>query len=1214
MKSKDKSSNESEEMHNLSPELVAIAGRPDTVIFVGSGVSVWAGLPSWRQLIENLTARMEDLNLPTDLIRRELNNNDLLQAASYGLDKLTQQQRSDFLRHSCAVGDAQPADIHSILMSWENNCYITTNYDTLLETAIRQQRPGSAFEVVTPSQEWEVASLQQARASNFVFKPHGDIGDTAKIVITREEYSILKNERKNVFSTYRMLLTSRPVIYIGFGLRDPDFLLLKESIASDFGGSPQDHYAIMPDVSGDEAEYWRRNYGIHIVSYATDAEAKGPLGQHEPLLELLAEVGAQLKANRPLPTPTLEVSSAKETLALARHARRLRTKYIPGASQNVGEVLPVKLVVERSVNTSPSIWWLERSVASSALSEFSGKCVVDGAPGAGKTFVLESALRARAEKLEDLCLDPNSDLSSLRVPVYAALSQYSGNILDTLESSLPSDLSFKELHSAGRLVIFMDAFNEIPSHFLESGRAAEDIANLLESSGENTIVITTRFGSEIESLNLPVVHLDKIDRDYVVNSLAENSMGSPSFSDTLISVFQRPLFFQQYRAGVIMPAGITNVHDVYSQLIAYYTQKASEELGIDVPLDQALSFVGFQMVDAGDLSLGVTDLHSQLRRSLPTGLNPGVLISWLLKQDLLIPLPNKRVMFSHHSFPEYFAAYRLATIYASDASAPEACFGKKRWDQAVLLTLGFLSHDNAQSLLERIFEVDAQMGMRSLNYVETNSSGWMNYGLQIVHNHHEAHRDSRWSLSLDFELRQLVLDVTALPALWALTEQGDSLGGVAAAKIWSIGSSSDRETLVKHISERDDYNYLNRFAENIVDSLSEDDALVFLIEANNIDASPDVFSDDMDTYAAARSAVGTLLSGTAFEKILGILAQLPSPSPILEQIVLQKCYDDYSSPALSYTINAVSRDVPGAIFSLHMQLMYAELESDLISQITDPEVLSRVFTELEANEWAVKLVQQIAALDPLFSSRIHDIPRNRDPITDVIWLYLLGDHSGFMNGVSQLLDNQFQWTPQARSLMAALDVDWIGNEAILAKLFFCEDIELSFSVAQTISRHTQIETSTHQRQPVSNIVPFIERMTPHLINPRKGAQEALWLTAFLIDEDALKELSQLVSKGSVPQRRVVAHGILSQVPGFSLDELPSETIEWMVNDLGQWIPGWHLSNLLGSGNETLISDKLLPLLLDDIDLAAREELLDILKVAGARHGRRYVDESGGLLI
>lgn len=1210
-------------MTTPSPELLDIAGRPDTVIFVGSGVSAWSGLPSWRQLIERLIDRLENIQKSSHLVRRELENNDLLQAASYGMDKLTQQQRGEFLREICSTGQAEPSDIHAILMSWGNSCYITTNYDKLLEDSIRQHRPGETFEVVTPAQDWEVASLQQARASRFVFKPHGDIGDAARIVVTREDYSILRNQRTNVFSAYRMLLTSRPVIYVGFGLRDPDFLLLKESIATDFGGSPQDHYAIMPDVTEEEVEYWRRNYGIHIISYETLSNTQNSADRHKPLLDLLANVGSRLKdvRNHPAPSNTSMTSPANETLALARHARRLRTQYAQGSSGDIKEILPISLVVDTNTNVPSSVRKLARSAAPSALTDFTGKCIVDGAPGAGKTFALRSALRARAETLEDLCLDPQADFASVQIPIYAALSRYNGDISDMLDNDLPGDLSFKELREAGRLAIFLDAFNEIPSQYLESGRASEDIGDLVDAAGENTVVITTRFGNDLASLGLPSVHLDAISRSYVMESLSSDSTSTGSLSDAVIAVFQRPLFFQQYRAGVIVPAQITNVHDVYSQLMGHYSLKASRELGVELSLDKALSFVGYQMVDAGDLTLGIADLHAQLRRALPGGFAPSDLVSWLLKQELLIALPNKRVIFSHHSFPEYFAAYRLSVMFSSDSTAPEACFGKKRWDQAVLLTMGFLPFVQAQTLLKRIFEVDAQVGMRSLNYVETNRADWANYALDIIYFRQEVHDSSSWDVSLDFEFAQLALDASALPSLWKLAEQGGSLGGVAAAKIWILGDASDRSILRKHISQRDDYNYLNRFAEHVVDVISEKEALDFLAEAGAIE-SPQLLAtdgdecdgDDDDAHIAAISAVATLLSGMSVETILSAVSAYGRPSPLLEQIILHHCYDDTSSSALAYTIDAVIRGVKGAEFALHLQLMSAELRPDQVPLILNEDFAARLLSIAHKSKWAVKTIQQVVAIHPGWSIYISNNSNNEDRAVEVLWLNLAGDRSAFMNGLAELHDSGWAWSSEARFLLAALDIEWAGYESLLARIFFDTDTQLLLAVSQTLGIRSVLDTSPLVRQAVPQIRAFIDSLCADSANALVRSQDVLWLTAHLVDDAAIDELRDIVVTGPVPQRRLVAHGVLSRLPGFTVDELPAEAIDWMVSDLGESTPRWYLPNLLNTATEALVSEKLLPLLLDDITPAARLALLDVLKEAGERHARRYVDESGSLLL
>ena len=66
-----------------------------------------------------------------------------------------------------------------------------------------------------------------------------------------------------------MLLASRPVFYLGFGLRDPDFIYVRDLLANTYKGGMRDHYAIMADVSQAEIDYWRRVYGIHLVGYST---------------------------------------------------------------------------------------------------------------------------------------------------------------------------------------------------------------------------------------------------------------------------------------------------------------------------------------------------------------------------------------------------------------------------------------------------------------------------------------------------------------------------------------------------------------------------------------------------------------------------------------------------------------------------------------------------------------------------------------------------------------------------------------------------------------------------------------------------------------------------------------------------------------------------------------------------------------------------------
>ncbi|WP_167517458.1 SIR2 family protein [Micromonospora orduensis] len=252
-----------------------LISRPDTIVFVGAGVSNWSGLPTWRELLQRLAEFLVENGRSAMLVERELANNDLLLAASFGFHQLNRNERCEFLRRHCHAPLVEPAELHRAIVGLGARCFITTNYDGLLERALREHRPGEYFDVVTPLQQIEIATVVQAKSEGFVFKPHGDISSCDSIVLTREDYREMQGARRNVLEAMRTLLVSRPVLFVGFGLRDPDFLLVRDLISLTFGANPAGHYALMPDVPPAEVDYWNRSYGIRIIPYATDQAASG---------------------------------------------------------------------------------------------------------------------------------------------------------------------------------------------------------------------------------------------------------------------------------------------------------------------------------------------------------------------------------------------------------------------------------------------------------------------------------------------------------------------------------------------------------------------------------------------------------------------------------------------------------------------------------------------------------------------------------------------------------------------------------------------------------------------------------------------------------------------------------------------------------------------------------------------------------------------------
>ena len=307
-------------MDKLKHKLKQVLAQEDTVLFIGSGISMWSGLPSWTGVIEELAHFIEESGANADLVRAEAQRGDLLKAASYGFDKLTKQQIGEFIWAACRYGVAEPHEIHSKIVSLGPRCFVTTNYDNLIEESLRRWQPDRFFRPpVTNRHLTETARIIHARAIDFIFKPHGDAADIESVILTHEQYRQLlpQGERHAALESLKMLLATRPVVYFGFGLRDPDFIHIRDILANTYKGGTRDHYATMADISDAECDLWRRDYGIHLVPYTT-TELPDATRDHTALLDLLDTLLE--KKPRSSIAADFDPYAPDVVLALARHA------------------------------------------------------------------------------------------------------------------------------------------------------------------------------------------------------------------------------------------------------------------------------------------------------------------------------------------------------------------------------------------------------------------------------------------------------------------------------------------------------------------------------------------------------------------------------------------------------------------------------------------------------------------------------------------------------------------------------------------------------------------------------------------------------------------------------------------------------------------------------------------------------------------------------
>ena len=162
-----------------------------------------------------------------------------------------------------------PHEIHELIISLGINCFITTNYDDLIESAYQKIHNSLFLNIINNNQPIEQAIIQKHSASKFIFKPHGSMHHSKTIVLTHEDYRKLRINMESTVETLKHLLIQRPVVYLGFGLKDPTFLIIKDSIAETYKGGARQHFAIMPNVTELQKKFWYYNYGITLISYDT---------------------------------------------------------------------------------------------------------------------------------------------------------------------------------------------------------------------------------------------------------------------------------------------------------------------------------------------------------------------------------------------------------------------------------------------------------------------------------------------------------------------------------------------------------------------------------------------------------------------------------------------------------------------------------------------------------------------------------------------------------------------------------------------------------------------------------------------------------------------------------------------------------------------------------------------------------------------------------
>lgn len=181
------------------------------VIFVGAGISMNCGLPSWNDLIEKFGEKLGE---------KISNSEDVLDIPELFYDNYGKVEYYRILNDTFNK-KLKPHAIHETLKKLNPKYIVTTNYDSLIEDTLNDT---GIYDVITQEKE-----LAYSKKNNYIIKMHGDLKNK-NIVLTRTDYDEYERNFPLITTFVKSLFTTNTVLFIGYSLNDQNVKKIMEWI------------------------------------------------------------------------------------------------------------------------------------------------------------------------------------------------------------------------------------------------------------------------------------------------------------------------------------------------------------------------------------------------------------------------------------------------------------------------------------------------------------------------------------------------------------------------------------------------------------------------------------------------------------------------------------------------------------------------------------------------------------------------------------------------------------------------------------------------------------------------------------------------------------------------------------------------------------------------------------------------------------------------
>ena len=269
----------------IDTDLLDVINGGNAWVFFGSGVSVDAGFPTWAGLVDLAIAGLphtDQQNVERDTLFQKGRSKEDFAACFQRMGAIVGQDVSaNLVKQIFLDANVEPGDLTRLLADWPAAGYVTTNYDNLLESALNSNN--SLGWISVGNQPSEVRKVS-GDVRNIVWHIHGSVflpDDKSKLVISSEDYDDYYLEHSPLQQQLKSFLTQRRLVFVGFGLRDPEIMRLLK-IAGQYTVPERPIFAFLgstdSSVDIDEIRELRDRYNIEVIVYRIIDGAHKDLG------------------------------------------------------------------------------------------------------------------------------------------------------------------------------------------------------------------------------------------------------------------------------------------------------------------------------------------------------------------------------------------------------------------------------------------------------------------------------------------------------------------------------------------------------------------------------------------------------------------------------------------------------------------------------------------------------------------------------------------------------------------------------------------------------------------------------------------------------------------------------------------------------------------------------------------------------------------------